>query len=173
MAAGTATRRPAVRSSFHSTICVLEGLLEYEKANGPSAEVTAARLRGQEYLLERRLLRSRSTGRWSPSIGNSGSPPRGRSVRFPPAGTMTFCGASTTCGRAGVAPDERIAEAIDLIAKKRDGVDAGRSRIRIRVASTSRWKALPETEPLEHASRAPRAALGRCDVKVADTLRIS
>src|SRR6185437_5477616 len=50
------------RSSFHSTICVLEGLLEYETAKGPRADVTAARLRGQEYLLERRLIRSRTTG---------------------------------------------------------------------------------------------------------------
>ena len=50
------------RSSFHTTICVLEGLLEYEKAKGPRPDVTSARLRGQEYLLERRLFRSKSTG---------------------------------------------------------------------------------------------------------------
>ena len=50
------------RSSFHTTICVLEGLLEYERAKGPVPDVTGARLRGQEYLLERRLFRSRSTG---------------------------------------------------------------------------------------------------------------
>src|SRR5204863_6497736 len=50
------------RSSFHTTICVLEGLLEYETAKGPRPDVTGARLRGQEYLLERRLFRSRSTG---------------------------------------------------------------------------------------------------------------
>ena len=45
--------------SFHSTIEVLEGLLEYERAVGRVPEVTAARLRGQEYLLERRMLRRR------------------------------------------------------------------------------------------------------------------
>src|SRR5437667_1682228 len=50
------------RSSFHTTICVLEGLLEYEMAKGPRPDVTGARLRGQKYLLERRLFRSRSTG---------------------------------------------------------------------------------------------------------------
>src|SRR6059036_1665448 len=50
------------RSSFNTTICVLEALLEYELARGSSAEVTEARLRGQEYLLERRLLRRRTTG---------------------------------------------------------------------------------------------------------------
>src|SRR4051794_27192667 len=53
---------PSRRSSFHTTICVLEGLLEYETAKGPRPDVTAARLRGQEYLLERRLCRSQSTG---------------------------------------------------------------------------------------------------------------
>src|SRR5436190_7439654 len=53
---------PSRRSSFHTTICVLEGLLEYEQAKGPRSDVTAARRRGQEFLLERRLLRSRSTG---------------------------------------------------------------------------------------------------------------
>src|SRR5215470_12291938 len=52
----------STRSSFHTTICVLEGLLEYERAVGSRAEVTAARRRGEEYLLERRLFRRRSTG---------------------------------------------------------------------------------------------------------------
>jgi len=52
----------SVRSSFHSTICVLEGLLEYERAIGPAPEITAARRRGEEYLLERGLFRRRSTG---------------------------------------------------------------------------------------------------------------
>ena len=43
--------RGSVRSSFHTTICVLEGLLEYEKANGANAAVTTARGRAHEYLL--------------------------------------------------------------------------------------------------------------------------
>ncbi len=51
------------RSSFHSTICVLEGLLEYEKARGPAAAVTDARARAEHYLLERRMLRSLSIRR--------------------------------------------------------------------------------------------------------------
>src|SRR5262245_12628880 len=41
----------STRSSFNTTICVLEALLEYEQSIGASSEVTAARLRGQEYLL--------------------------------------------------------------------------------------------------------------------------
>src|SRR5262252_3592236 len=52
----------STRSSFNTTICVLEALLEHERAAGGSPEVTKARLRGQEYLLERRLFRRRSTG---------------------------------------------------------------------------------------------------------------
>jgi hypothetical protein len=50
------------RSSFNTTICVLEALLEHELAAGATREVTEARLRGQEYLLERSLFRRRSTG---------------------------------------------------------------------------------------------------------------
>ena len=43
----------SARSSFHTTICVLEGLLEYERAVGSAPEITAARRRGEEYLLKR------------------------------------------------------------------------------------------------------------------------
>ena len=53
---------PSRRSSFNSTICVLEGLIAYEKAKGATPAITDARVRAQEYLLERRLLRRLSTG---------------------------------------------------------------------------------------------------------------
>src|SRR4051812_43884530 len=52
----------SVRSSFDTTIDVLDGLLEYEHATGGPAEVAEARRRGEEYLLERALFRRRSTG---------------------------------------------------------------------------------------------------------------
>ena len=52
----------SVRSSFHTTIRVLEGLLAHERATGGSAESIAARRRGEEYLLERNLFRRKSTG---------------------------------------------------------------------------------------------------------------
>ncbi len=52
----------SVRSSFHTTICVLDGLLNFERATGGSPASKAARARGEEYLLERGLFRSRSTG---------------------------------------------------------------------------------------------------------------
>ncbi len=54
---------PSKRSSFHSTICVLEGLLEYEKAQGATAAVTQARTRAESYLLERRLFKSLKSGK--------------------------------------------------------------------------------------------------------------
>jgi hypothetical protein len=52
----------STRSSFHSTICVLEGLLAFERATHPDDRVTRARSRGEEYLLDRGLLRRRSDG---------------------------------------------------------------------------------------------------------------
>ena len=54
------------RSSFHTTICVLEGLLEYERAGRKIgqklAAVTKARKRAENYLLDRHLFRSLRTG---------------------------------------------------------------------------------------------------------------
>lgn len=52
----------SVRSSFHTTINLLEGLLAHERATGGSAESRAARRRGEEYLLERKLSRRKSNG---------------------------------------------------------------------------------------------------------------
>ncbi|TAL10816.1 MAG: hypothetical protein EPO00_04210 [Chloroflexota bacterium] len=52
----------ATVSSFGTTINVLEGLLAYDRAVGGSERVGEARRRGEEYLLERRLFRRRSTG---------------------------------------------------------------------------------------------------------------
>jgi hypothetical protein len=52
----------SVRSSFHTTIRVLEGLLAFERATGGSAASVAARRRGEDYLLERALFRRKSTG---------------------------------------------------------------------------------------------------------------
>lgn len=52
----------SVRSSFHSTINALRGILAYEEIVGPSADLDAARARGEEYLLQRRLHRRLSDG---------------------------------------------------------------------------------------------------------------
>lgn len=50
------------RSSFHSTINVLEGLLEYERATGGTALSREARHSGEAYLLARGLFRRLATG---------------------------------------------------------------------------------------------------------------
>ncbi len=106
------SRRPvSTRSSFHTTICVLEGLLEYEKAKGARADVTAARVRGQEYLLERRLFRSKSTGQ----IIN----PEWTQLAFPTRWHYDILWGLDYMRRAGVAGDERVAEAVDLVRSKR------------------------------------------------------
>jgi hypothetical protein len=100
------------RSSFHTTICVLEGLSEYEKANGAKAQVTGARQRGKEYLLKRRMLRSLSTGKVIDSDWTQFS--------FPTRWHYDVLWGLDLLRRAGVEPDERVAEAIELVVKKRD-----------------------------------------------------
>jgi hypothetical protein len=52
----------AAPGSFHSTICAIEGLWSWEQRAGASDEMTAARRRGEEFLLERGLFRRKSTG---------------------------------------------------------------------------------------------------------------
>jgi hypothetical protein len=107
-----------MRSSFNTTICVLEALLEYERAVRASPEVTAARIRGQEYLLERRLLRRRSTGEVI-ERDRKGHTAWTR-FAFPTWWHYDVLRGLEYLRRAGVAPDERVAEAIDLVVSKRD-----------------------------------------------------
>lgn len=102
----------STRGSFHSTICVLEGLLEYERAIGGSAAVTAARQRGHEYLLERGLLRRLTTGEViDPSWTQFAFP---NSYRYDVLRGLEYL------RRAGVTPDARLAEAIELVLARRD-----------------------------------------------------
>ena len=54
--------RGSVRSSFHTTICVLEGLLAFEQAFGASAAIRDVRRRAEKYLLTRQLMRRLSDG---------------------------------------------------------------------------------------------------------------
>jgi hypothetical protein len=102
---------PSVRSSFHTTICVLEGLLEYERAKGARVAVTTAQARGQEYLLERRMFRSLSSGQvinrdWT-------------LFSFPTGYHYDVLRGLDYLRSAGVEPDNRIAEAIELVQKHR------------------------------------------------------
>jgi len=109
----------STRSSFNTTICVLEALLEYELAGGINDAVTEARLRGQEYLLERRLLRRKSTGEVL-ERDREGSTAFTR-FAFPTWWHYDVLRGLEYLRRAGVTPDERVVEAIDLVTSKRDG----------------------------------------------------
>ncbi len=109
----------STRSSFNTTICVLEALLEHERAGGGSPAVTAARLRGQEYLLERRLFRRRSTGEVIKRDRKGGAD--WTRFAFPTWWHYDVLRGLEYLRSAGAAPDERVAEAIELVASKRDG----------------------------------------------------
>ena len=107
----------STRSSFNTTICVLEALLEHELAVGSSPEVTAARLRGQEYLLERRLFRRRSTGEVIERDRKGGAD--WTRFAFPTWWHYDVLRGLEYLRRADVTPDERVTEAIDLVESKR------------------------------------------------------
>jgi hypothetical protein len=109
----------STRSSFNTTICVLEALLECERAIGDTPEVTAARLRGQEYLLERRLFRRRSTGEVIERDRKGGA--AWTRFAFPTWWHYDVLRGLEYLRSAGVSPDERVAEAIELVASKRGG----------------------------------------------------
>jgi hypothetical protein len=100
----------SVRSSFHTTFCVLDGLLAYEQAVGAAPEVAAARRRAEEYLLVRHLFRRRSTG----EVVN----PEFLEFAFPPRYNYDVLRALDYFRAAGAPPDPRMGEAVDLIIKR-------------------------------------------------------
>lgn len=99
------------RSSFHTTISVLEGLLEYERATGGDTKLAEARGRAHEYLLERRLMYRLSTG----ELVN----PRWLLMSFPPRWHYDVLRGLDYLRDAGVAPDHRWDGAIEVIRSKR------------------------------------------------------
>jgi hypothetical protein len=101
----------SVRSSFATTINVLEGLLEHERATGGFPESIAARRRGEEYLLERALLRRKSTG----DIVNRAW----LHASFPTRWHYDVLRALDYFRSVGDAPDARLEEAIDVIRSRR------------------------------------------------------
>ena len=100
----------SVRSSFDTTINVLEGLLAYEQATGGSAESVAVRRRGEEYLLERKLFRRRSTG----EVVN----PAWLQFSFPNRWHYDVLRGLEYFRTVGDAPDPRLDEAIELLRSK-------------------------------------------------------
>ena len=102
----------SIRGSFHTTIDVLEGLLEYERAGGGEAAVTAARLRGQAYLVERRMLRRLSTGEVVD--------PAWTAFSYPTRYLYDVLRGLDYLRDAEAERDPRLTEAVDLVRSKRD-----------------------------------------------------
>jgi hypothetical protein len=102
--------RGSVRSSFDTTINVLEGLWAYECATGGSAESIASRRRGEEYLLERKLFRRKSTGE---TVN-----PTWLQFSFPTHWHYDVLRALDYFRCVGDKPDRRIGEAIALLRSK-------------------------------------------------------
>lgn len=100
----------SVRSSFNTTIRVLEGLLADERATGGSAESIAARRTGEEYLLERKLFRRKSTGEVVD--------PAWLQFSFPTRWHYDVLRGLEYFRAAGDPPDARVGEAIDLLRSK-------------------------------------------------------
>jgi hypothetical protein len=103
--------RGSVRSSFHTTVCVLEGLLACEEAFGAAPAVTDARKRAHEYLLARRLLRRLSTG--------DVIDPAWTRFAFPPLWHYDVLRGLDYLRAAGVKPDARVEEAVAIVRERR------------------------------------------------------
>jgi hypothetical protein len=131
----------SVRSSFDTTINVLDGLLEFERATGGSAEVGAARARGEEYLLERSLFRRKSTG--------DVADPAYLEFAFPYYWHYDVLRALDYFRGSGAEPDPRMSDAVDIVRSKRqpdgrwllDRVHPGRVHFDLEdgVGTPSRW----------------------------------
>jgi hypothetical protein len=98
------------RSSFATTINVLEGLLAHERATGGSPRSVAARRRGEEYLLERALFRRKTTG----EVVN----PSWLQFSFPNRWHYDVLRALDYFRSLGGRPDSRLEEAIRLLRSK-------------------------------------------------------
>jgi hypothetical protein len=101
----------SVRSSFDTTLTVLDGLLEFERASGGSTAVREARRSGEEYLLQRSLFRRKSTG----EIVN----PEYLDFAFPYYWHYDVLRALDYFRRSGAEPDSRMAAAIEIVRSKR------------------------------------------------------
>jgi hypothetical protein len=134
----------SVRSSFDTTINVLDGLLEFERATGGSAQVREARRGGEEYLLDRSLFRRRSTGEIVDQAYLD--------FAFPYYWHYDVLRALDYFRRSGASPDPRMAEAVEIVRAKRqpdgrwllDRVHPGRVHFPLDggVGESSRWNTL-------------------------------
>lgn len=134
----------SVRSSFHTTINMLEGLLEFDLRSGAGTTVEGARRRGEEYLLERGLFRRRSTG----DVVDT----EYLEFAFPYYWRYDVLRALEYFSRAGAIRDPRMAEAVEMLRSKQqpdgrwllDRIHPGRVHFDLegRVGAPSRWNTL-------------------------------
>jgi hypothetical protein len=134
----------SVRTSFDTTINVLEGLLGFERATGEAGAVRAARHSGEEYLLQRGLFRRLSTG----EVADPGY----LQFAFPYYWHYDVLRALDHFRRAGADPDPRMTEAVEVVRSKRqpDGrwllecIHPGRVHLHLEdgVGAPSRWNTL-------------------------------
>jgi hypothetical protein len=131
------------RSSFNTTITGLEALLEYERAVGGDSDLAEARARAHEYLLQRRLMYSLTTG----ELINA----KWLMMSFPPRWFYDVLRALDYMADAGLDPDPRLQEPIEVIMSKRfdDGTwpvqnwHSGKEHFRMEpIGKPSRWNTL-------------------------------
>ncbi|HET7481554.1 MAG TPA: hypothetical protein VFK89_01710 [Actinomycetota bacterium] len=134
----------SVRSSFATTINVLEGLLAHERATGGTERSVEVRRRGEEYLLERHLFRRKSTGEVVD--------PTWLEFSFPIRWHYDVLRALEYFRSVGEAPDPRIDEAVESLRSKRrpdgtwplENTHPGKVHFRLEDedGSPSRWNTL-------------------------------
>ena len=105
----------SVRSSFATTINVLEGLLEYERATGGTPGSREARKSGEEFLLERSLFRRLSTG--EPADGQFLCFAYPNRWRYDVLRALDYF--RSAAAPTGAAPDPRLGEAVDHVRSRR------------------------------------------------------
>jgi hypothetical protein len=148
----------SVRSSFDTTINVLDGLLEFERVTDDGAAVVEARHSGEEYLLERSLFRRKSTG--------DVVDPAYLDFAFPYYWHYDVLRALDYFRRAGADTDPRMAEAVEIVRTKRqpdgrwllDRIHPGRVHFDIEdgVGAPSRWNTLRAMRVLDWWDRGGR-----------------
>lgn len=99
------------RSSFNTTLSILEGLLGYERAIGGDDTLAEVRAKAHEYLLERKLMYSLRTGEYINT--------RWLLMSFPPRWFYDVLRALDYLRAASVEPQTRMEEAVDVIRAKR------------------------------------------------------
>lgn len=146
-------RKGAIHSSVHSTICVIEGILEYAK-NGYKyrlEELQEAEDRSRTFLLQHKLFRSDRTG----NIINK----KMLMLSYPSRWRYDILRALDYFQFAGINYDPRMRDALDILKKKRrkdnkwpvQAKHPGQTHFEMeRTGGPSRWNTLRALRVLKH-----------------------